>query len=290
MPSGEIVEMKLAEMGSLVGSGKNLIWMREVRKLTASGHQTSLISTAYDCPLVELAARLFSRWCQENFFGYMMKHFAIDRVMQYGTLELPDTEKVINPEWRLIQKQLRTAQHKLQYRRARFAEMTIHPKKNDDSEQYENWLEKMAELYNDIEHLEQESAEIKIRLKGTAKYIEWKDLKDDEKFHQLKPARKQLMDTVRMVAYRAETAMMVLIVGPRMNGSEARDLLQNLFVSAADISLDEEKKELTVNLHGAAVPSVNIAIKQLLHHLNETETVYPGTDLVIRYTFLSESC
>jgi hypothetical protein len=46
LPSGEIVTMALAEMGSLVGTGKNALWMREVRKLTDSGHQTSLISTA----------------------------------------------------------------------------------------------------------------------------------------------------------------------------------------------------------------------------------------------------
>jgi len=64
-------------MGSLVGSGKDAMSMREVRKLTISGHQTSLISTADALPHTHLAARMFSRWCQENFFGYMMHHFAI---------------------------------------------------------------------------------------------------------------------------------------------------------------------------------------------------------------------
>jgi transposase len=43
MPSGEVITMQLCEMGSHVGSGKDAIWMREVRKLTASGHKTSLI-------------------------------------------------------------------------------------------------------------------------------------------------------------------------------------------------------------------------------------------------------
>ena len=78
MPRGEIVTLRLAEMGSLVGSGKDAVWMREVRKLTTSCHQTSLISTAYALPHISLAARMFSRWCQESFFGYMMQHFAID--------------------------------------------------------------------------------------------------------------------------------------------------------------------------------------------------------------------
>ena len=46
MPQGEVVTMKLAERGSLVGAQDGM-WMREIRKLTSTGHQTSLISTAY---------------------------------------------------------------------------------------------------------------------------------------------------------------------------------------------------------------------------------------------------
>ncbi len=57
MPQGETLTMRLAEMGSLVGSGKDAVWMREVRKLTDSGHQTSLISTAYALPHIQLARR-----------------------------------------------------------------------------------------------------------------------------------------------------------------------------------------------------------------------------------------
>ena len=63
MPNGELVTMKLAERGSLVGA-RDGMWMREVRKLTATGHQTSLISTAYGREGSQDAVALFSRWCQ----------------------------------------------------------------------------------------------------------------------------------------------------------------------------------------------------------------------------------
>lgn len=67
LPRGETVTLKLAERGSRVGD-KNLgLWVREVRKLNPSGHQTSLISTAYGQLAATDAAALFSRWCQENF-------------------------------------------------------------------------------------------------------------------------------------------------------------------------------------------------------------------------------
>jgi hypothetical protein len=64
------------------------LWVREVRKLSKDGHQTSLISTAYSQFALQDAALIFSRWAQENFFGYMMKHYAIDLICEYGTEKL----------------------------------------------------------------------------------------------------------------------------------------------------------------------------------------------------------
>ena len=75
MPSGEILTLSLAEMGSWVGTHPHALWLREVRKLTETGHQVSMIATAFDVEHTALAARLFSRWCQENFFRYMKEHF-----------------------------------------------------------------------------------------------------------------------------------------------------------------------------------------------------------------------
>ena len=90
LPNGERVSMKLAEMGSWMGDRKNGLWVREIRKLTPSGHQTSLISTAYSHLAVEDAAQLFSRWSQENFFRYMMEHYAIDALSDYQTEKIPE--------------------------------------------------------------------------------------------------------------------------------------------------------------------------------------------------------
>ncbi|NOQ46322.1 MAG: hypothetical protein GQ559_06575 [Desulfobulbaceae bacterium] len=120
MPAGEVVKMNLAELGSLVGSGKNAYWMREVRKLTDSGHQTSIISTAYELDHTDLAARMFSRWCQENFFRYMMQHFAIDLLQEYGTEAFSGTEQVVNPAWREMDRQRNSLNNKLRYRNAKF--------------------------------------------------------------------------------------------------------------------------------------------------------------------------
>jgi hypothetical protein len=69
MPRGETVEMRLAERGTLLGRGEDAVWVKEVRKLTETGHQTAVISSARGLPADRIAPQMFTRWCQENFFA-----------------------------------------------------------------------------------------------------------------------------------------------------------------------------------------------------------------------------
>ena len=283
MPRGETVTLHLAEMGSLIGTGKDAIWVKEVRKLTSSCHQTSLISTAYALPHKELAARMFSRWCQENFFGYMMHHFAIDLLTEYGTEDLPAHQEVINPTWRKLTKLKNSIQSKLKYRQARFGEMTIHPKVEEDTKRYRKWVQKKADLLEEIQHFENELNGIKVELKEIPHRISWENLKEDDKFQQLVPGRKHLLDTVKMIGYRAETAMAGMLLGPTVDTPAARQLLQDLFVSEADIIPDTENKQLLVKVHAGPRPAVNKSLRELFEKLNESEIIYPGTDLKLVY-------
>jgi hypothetical protein len=279
MPGGEVITMRLCEMGSLVGSGKDQTWMRQVRKLTDTGHQTSIVSTAFDLPLTHLAARMFSRWCQENFFNYMMQHFDIDVLIDYGIAEFPDTEKVINPAWRQLNRLRNSLQNKLRYRRAHFAEMTIHPENEDEPGKYKKWLKKKADLLEEIEKMEFQLNELKTELKQTDKHITWGELDEKDKFLRLLPGRKRLMDTIRMIAYRAETAMVGLLTGPTVDSPDARNLLQNLFQTEGDVLPDLENQKLNIRLHGASRPAANRALVQLFEHLNSAQVKYPGTEL-----------
>ena len=98
LPNGEQPTLKLAERGTWVGDRKHGLWVREVYKLSSSGHQVSLISSAYSHTAVQDAAGMFSRWSQENFFRYMMEHYAIDLLSEYRTEQIPGTKRpVVNP-------------------------------------------------------------------------------------------------------------------------------------------------------------------------------------------------
>ncbi len=92
--SGHEVTMRLAERGAMLG-GK--IWVREIRKLRETGHQTSIISTDYLRNLTKTAAIMFARWSQENFFKYMRENYSIDALVDYSTYNIPESTKVVCP-------------------------------------------------------------------------------------------------------------------------------------------------------------------------------------------------
>ncbi len=86
-----------------------------------------------------------------------------------------------------------------------------------------------------------------------------------------------------MIAYRAETAMVQLITGPTVNTSQARRLLQDLFLTEADILPDRENKQLIIRVHNSSRAAADKYLAQLFEHLNQAQIDYPGTDLRLVY-------
>jgi hypothetical protein len=287
LPGGERVSLKLAQRGSWIGGKKNGLWVREVRKLTTSGHQVSLISTAFSESAAQDSVRLFSRWSQENFFHYMMQHFAIDLLNEYGTEEIPETKRpVVNPRWRELDRQKRSVKSRLAHRQARFAALTLHPESDESAEA--KWEKRKAELLEEIEHLEHELMGIDSQLKTTPGHLDWDKLPEHEKFQRLAPSRKQLVDTVRMIAYRAETALAAIVREELARTDDARSLLRDLFCSEADLTPDLAKGALEVQVHPMSNPRSNRAVAHLLEHLNAAQLTYPGTNLQLVYSIAGQ--
>jgi hypothetical protein len=150
------------------------------------------------------------------------------------------------------------------------------------------WEREKGDLQEEIEQLENELTVLKERLQSTPKHLAWDDLPDGEKFERLAPSRKRLTDTVKLVAYRAETALATIVREKLSHADEARSLLRDLFRSDADIYPDEAAGVLEVRLHTLANPRSNRAIQHLLDHLNAAEFVYPGTILRLTYTLTAD--
>jgi hypothetical protein len=288
LPTGEQVSLLLAERGSWIGSRQEGLWVREIRKLTESKHQTSLISTAYGHEAPQDAGALFSRWSQENFFRYAMQHFGIDLLSEYGTDGFPEPKRpVVNPARRELDTRRRSLQSRLTRQQAQYAALTLHPEA--DEEKLQQWQQQQATVVESIEQLEHELAEVKQQQSQTAKHIPWSELPEESKFEQLAPSRKRLLDTVKMLAYRTETSLVGIVREALSREDDARVLLQDLFRQEADLHPDESRGQLEVRIHPFTNPRNNRAIGHLLEELNASEMKYPGTSLTLTYSLIGDS-
>jgi hypothetical protein len=148
---------------------------------------------------------------------------------------------------------------------------------------YQKWVQRKADLLEQVQHYEHQLEELKTKIKETPKHITWAELEDQDRFHRLLPGRKRLMDTIRMIAYRTETAMATMLRSSTVDNPQARSLLQDLYVTEADILPEPEQGILRVRVHNTSRPAANRALDKLLDQLNETESTYPGTDLRLVY-------
>jgi len=63
--------------------------------------------------------------------------------------------------------------------------------------------------------------------------------------------------------------------------------LKNIFTSEADIIPNYKNNTLTVIIHSLATPRDNEAVKNICTILNDTETIYPNTNLKLIYKTLA---
>ena len=283
MPSGDVVNMKLAERGTYLGKK---IWLREIRKLTESGHQTSILSTDYVSDLSVTGAHMFSRWSQENFFKYMLQHFELDRLISYRTETVSDTKKVVNPVYRRLVSQIRSKAGQLGRKLREFGELSLD--EETGCENIARFERKKGELKEEIEFMRKDLVDLKKERQETPGHLSWEDLPEPERFKQLSPAKKQFMDTIKMIAYRAETAMAIILRENLARFDDARALSREIFTTEADLVPDEQEETLTIRLHHLTNRISDEAARHLADQLNATEARYPGTNLRLIFKLVSD--
>ncbi|MDA1055467.1 MAG: hypothetical protein O3C40_34135 [Planctomycetota bacterium] len=278
-PNGEITTLRLAERGTRLSNG---LWVRELRRLDERGHQSSILSTDYRSDLTTAAASMFARWNQENFFKYMRQHYGLDRLVEYGTSPLPDTTCLVNPAWRALDSQVRRCNGLLTRQRAAFAAHTLRPEENDPAAAARH-EEKKGLALSALESSEGELVALKAQRKATPKHIELKDLPSGQRIDQLRGGRKHFIDTIKLIAYRAETALVQIARETLTRHDDARSFVRGLMRTTINLRPDPARGELRIELQGQANPVHDVAVSALCAELNTTETHYPGTKLRLNY-------
>jgi pyruvate dehydrogenase complex dehydrogenase (E1) component len=228
---------------------------------------------------------MVSRWSQENFFKYMMEHYGIDRLIDYQIERMDETIKVVNPVYRELERQIRSKNAKLSQKRAEYGALILEAQIEEDM--VKEYVRKKSELIEFIETLETEIEMLKSQREKTKKHISFAELPEAEQFKNLKKGGKQFIDTIKMIAYRAETAMVNILGEYILKKDEARALVRQTFLTDADIEPDQGQGILKVKIHNMANFRNNRYVQKLCEVLNESETIFPGTNLRLVYDLVS---
>jgi hypothetical protein len=181
LAAGDAVTMKLAERGARLS---NNLWVREIRRLTDSGHQTSMLTTNFQAPLTALAVSLFARWCQENFFRYMREHYGLDRLVEYGTETIPDAVSVVNPQWRTLDSQIRSKAGQRFRLCAQFGALTLSEEPAES--ELQDYSQRKGLLQEQIQHRDLEIENLKQQRKQTPHHIPVQSLPEKDRFTRLR--------------------------------------------------------------------------------------------------------
>ena len=272
------VEMRLAERGLWLSKK---LWLREIRKLSDGGHQTSILTTDYVSTMEEIAPTMFARWSQENFFKYMRENYNLDRLVDYKTSSVPETTQVVNPQYRNVSSEIRKKTTILNRTLANFGSVNldgeITPENVTEYQQKKaNLQEKIAQYQIDIENLKSDR-------KAFPTHISFSALPEEYQFKQLSIQSKHFIDTIKMIAYRAETAMVQILREVTSQQDCARKLVNGIYDTEIDLVPDENEKTLTVFLHHLPSHSSDKSVQHLCEELTKTEIIFPGTNFRLIY-------
>ena len=204
--------------------------------------QPALVTTHPYLSAEQAAGLLRSRWTQENYFKYQRAEFGLDTLPEHALVAVDDEAWVVNPAWRQIDKALKNERNIVgNLRRKRALE-------SDPAGAGAHELDARIQACDrTIEGL--------VKARQTADHhVQAGQLSQAERLQALPAPLRLLMDTLRMIAYRAETAM-ATAVGPKLdNPDTARSLLKALFRCDASLHPDEQAGTLTVRLLHPADP------------------------------------
>jgi hypothetical protein len=249
------------------------------------GVQTAILATDYRGSGARIVPAMFSRWSQENFFRYMRQNYNLDGLVDYRTERIPETTQVVNPAHRTLDGQVRKQVGVLNRKIAQFGainlEGEIEPAKVEAFEQ------RKSELLEAITLLQTEVENLKAQRKATPRHIPFDKLTEEARFDRLSIQSKHLIDTIKMISYRAETAMVQIAREKMARQDDARSLLRAIYGTEVDLMPDPQSGTLTVRLHPLANPSSDQPVRHLCDQLNATATLFPGTDLRLVYELAS---
>lgn len=139
---------------------------------------------------------------------------------------------------------------------------------------------KQKEYKTQIDNLEKQEAGLLNQRSQLMPRLKIQQMPEQKRYNKLKTESKLLMNVIKMICYRAESSVAQWMAPYLAKAdNEKRMAVKQIIQSSADLTTDYENKTLTITLHSLSANRFNVAANELAQLLNQTETIFPGTDL-----------
>jgi len=261
---------------------KGKLRLRQVTRLTETGHQTPMVTSRWDLRAIVVAHRMFERWRQENFFKYLREEYLIDALVDYQVEPDDPNRSVPNPARKALEKEIRTVRVHLRKLRQSYGATAI------DYVQGRTRTVVRFEIAEEIirkkiNKTTDRIKKLKVRCESLPARVPLADARKGQEAVKLSTERKHLTNVLKMVAYQIESDLVELIRPEyKRVEDEGRTFIQTVLQDTADI--EPTVDQLRITLAPLSSPHRSRVVETLCDVLNKTNTLFPGTQLRMRYS------
>jgi len=260
---------------------KGKLRLRQVTRLTETGHQTPIVTSRWDLRAIVVAHRMFERWRQENFFKYLREEYLIDALVDYQVEPDDPNRSVPNPVRKAVEKEIHTARVHLKKLRQSYGATAIDYFHGRSRTMAGEIKEKKirAAIDKTIDRIKK----LKVRRASLPARVPLVDARKGQESVKLSTERKHLTNILKMIAYQMESDL-VELVRPHYKRveDEGRTFIQSALQDMADI--EPTVDQLRITLAPLSSPHRSRVLEALCEVLNKINTLFPGTQLRMRYS------
>ncbi len=209
----------------------------------------------------------------------MLANYDLDHLPQYGVEAINPDKQVVNPDHRNLSARIKKENEKLSRLKANLLK-EVELSSDQSLDQFGQSLKNQQKLTEQIQVKQNLGKDLLEKRKAISYKIKLSQMPEQKRYTKLKTESQILTNAVKMVCYRAETALANLLEKTFNKAKyERRMLIKQIIQSPADLEPNFTENTLTITLHSLSAPRFNQALENLLDTLNLSNTLFPETNL-----------
>src|ERR1035437_2875474 len=136
----------------------------------------------------------------------MIANYDFDKMVSCGVEAIDENKEVVNPPYRVIKYQIKKAKEKMKRLEAKFYPL-LEQAIDTPVQEMPALTSKQKVIRENIDTYTEQIQNLQIKAKDIPPRIKLKDMPQTGRYNKLKTESKMLMNIIKMICYRAETAV-----------------------------------------------------------------------------------